>query len=90
MNDYTLALIGGGILGLASTVFWLLEGKVFGVSGFLGGVVKPRSLGGDRLLKAAVLLGLVCNRLDSGIGDTGFRYHHVARFSRENIEYRCI
>ncbi len=57
MNDITLALIGGGLIGLSATLWLLLHGRVAGISGILGGFLKaPRAEGG---LRGWFLLGLV-------------------------------
>ena len=51
------ALAGGMVIGLASAMFVLLNGRVAGISGVLGGLFKPAR--GDILLQAAFVLGLV-------------------------------
>jgi uncharacterized membrane protein YedE/YeeE len=57
LNDITLALIGGGLIGLSATLWLLLHGRVAGISGILGGFLKaPRAEGG---LRGWFLLGLV-------------------------------
>ena len=48
---------GGLILGVASAMFILLNGRVLGISGILGGLVKP--LPGDAAWRLAFLAGLV-------------------------------
>ncbi len=50
------ALIGGGIIGLASSFLLLFAGRVFGVSGILGGLAFPAK--GDALWRVGSLLGL--------------------------------
>jgi uncharacterized protein len=42
MRDFTAltALIGGGIIGLAASIFLLAHGRICGVSGLLGGLVR--------------------------------------------------
>ena len=52
-------LIGGLIIGLASSLFLFLSGRVAGISGIFGGLIdKPRS--GDSLWRATFILGLIC------------------------------
>lgn len=51
------ALAGGMVIGLASAMFVLLNGRVAGISGVLGGLLQPAR--GDILLQAAFVLGLV-------------------------------
>jgi uncharacterized membrane protein YedE/YeeE len=58
-NHFTpwASLAGGVLLGLASAMFVLLNGRVLGISGILGGLVKPRS--GDVGWRLAFLAGLL-------------------------------
>jgi hypothetical protein len=58
-NHFTpwASLAGGVLLGLASAMFILLNGRVLGISGILGGLVKPRS--GDIGWRLAFLAGLL-------------------------------
>jgi len=51
------ALIGGLIIGLAAALFVLLNGRIAGISGILGGLLRPRS--GDFGWRVAFVLGLV-------------------------------
>jgi uncharacterized membrane protein YedE/YeeE len=59
MENFTpvSALIGGVIIGGAATLLLLLNGRVAGVSGILGGLLAPQR--GDALWRAALLAGLV-------------------------------
>jgi uncharacterized membrane protein YedE/YeeE len=43
MHDLTLwsALLGGGLIGIAASLLWLVSGRVAGISGILGGVLIP-------------------------------------------------
>ena len=52
-----VTLMGGALIGLAAAIFWLLTGRIAGVSDLAGGMVKGRP--GDRLWRALFLLGLV-------------------------------
>ena len=51
------SLAGGLLLGLAAALFILLNGRVLGISGILGGLVKPRS--GDAGWRIAFIAGLL-------------------------------
>ena len=50
------SLTGGLILGVASAMFILLNGRILGISGILGGLMPPK--GGDTFWRVAFLLGL--------------------------------
>ena len=56
-TPYT-ALAGGVLLGLASAAFILLNGRILGISGILGGLLVP--LKGDVGWRSAFLLGMAC------------------------------
>ena len=58
-NQFTpWASLGGGLLvGLAAALFILLHGRVLGISGILGGLVRPRR--GDAGWRIAFLAGLL-------------------------------
>ncbi|SFM18354.1 YeeE/YedE family protein [Variovorax sp. OV329] len=51
------ALAGGVLIGTAAAMFVLLNGRVAGISGVLGGLLRPS--GGDVAWRVAFLLGLV-------------------------------
>lgn len=51
------SLAGGVLLGLASALFVLFSGRLLGISGILGGVIRPR--GGDIGWRLAFLAGLL-------------------------------
>ena len=51
------ALAGGAIVGLAAAMFALLNGRIAGISGVIGGLLKPSR--GDVAWRAAFVLGLV-------------------------------
>lgn len=50
------SLIGGIVLGLASALFILANGRILGISGILGGLLPPRL--GDTSWRIAFILGL--------------------------------
>ena len=58
------SLLGGAIIGLASGLLMLFNGRLAGISGILGGAVLPRT--GDWLWRALFLIGLVIGGLASG------------------------
>lgn len=51
------ALLGGAMIGLAAAVLILFNGRVAGISGVLGGLLRPRR--GDLGWRAAFVLGLL-------------------------------
>ena len=51
------ALIGGVLIGLAAAMLVLLNGRIAGISGVLGGLLRPVS--GDVAWRVAFVLGLV-------------------------------
>lgn len=58
-NHFTpwTALAGGLLLGLASALFILLNGRVLGISGIVGGLLRPRA--GDSGWRIAFVLGML-------------------------------
>lgn len=58
MNDASiLALTGGVLIGLATSLLLLTKGRIFGISGIIGGLIRP--IRGDILWRALILLGLI-------------------------------
>lgn len=53
----TLSLAGGLLLGLAAAAFILVNGRILGISGILGGLLRPRA--GDAGWRIAFLLGML-------------------------------
>ena len=51
------SLAGGMLLGVASAIFILFNGRILGISGIVGGLLSPRS--GDSGWRIAFLLGLL-------------------------------
>ncbi|HEY8356168.1 MAG TPA: YeeE/YedE family protein [Ramlibacter sp.] len=51
------AVIGGALIGLAAAVLILFNGRIAGVSGVLGGLLRPRE--GDLGWRGAFIFGLV-------------------------------
>jgi uncharacterized membrane protein YedE/YeeE len=59
MENFTplSALIGGGLIGLSAVILWVMDGRVAGISGIVGGLADaPQSDAGWRI---AFLLGLL-------------------------------
>ena len=58
-NHFTplAALAGGVLIGIAAAMFALLNGRIAGISGVLGGLLRPSS--GDTAWRVAFVLGLV-------------------------------
>lgn len=58
-NNFTpWASLGGGILlGLASAMFILINGRILGISGIVGGLLRPKS--GDVGWRLAFVLGML-------------------------------
>ena len=59
------ALIGGAIIGAAAALFVVLNGRIAGVSGILGGLMGPRA--GDVSWRIAFVAGLVAAPLAWGL-----------------------
>ncbi len=51
------ALAGGVLIGLAAAIFVLLNGRIAGISGIIGGLFRPKS--GDTAWRSAFLLGML-------------------------------
>lgn len=51
------ALAGGALIGLAAALLWLLNGRIAGISGVLGGLLKPAK--GDIAWRIAFVLGIM-------------------------------
>lgn len=59
------ALLGGLLIGLAAAMFVLLNGRIAGISGILGGLLRPAR--GDIGWRTAFLLGLIGSPLAYGL-----------------------
>lgn len=53
------SLMGGLLLGLSSALFILLNGRVLGISGILGGLIPPKS--GDSAWRISFFLGMIAS-----------------------------
>ncbi len=58
-NHFTpgLSLAGGIVLGIASALFILVNGRILGISGIVGGLLSPKA--GDVAWRVAFALGLM-------------------------------
>ncbi len=82
IENLTYPLIGGILIGLSASMLLLLKGRIFGVSGLVGGVLSPKT--GDTAWRVAALAGLVFagaillivnpDALPSGSSSSPFRY----------------
>ncbi len=57
-HDWIMGLVGGGIIGLAGALFLLVNGRIMGASGIIGGLVDGSGRS-DWVERAALLAGLV-------------------------------
>jgi uncharacterized membrane protein YedE/YeeE len=55
------ALAGGVLIGLAAALFLLFNGRIAGISGILGGLLRPAE--GDRIWRLAFVFGLIASPL---------------------------
>lgn len=56
-HDWLMGLLGGGLIGLAAALYLLLNGRIMGASGIVGGLVDGS--GSDKSEHAAFLIGLI-------------------------------
>lgn len=61
------ALLGGALIGVAATLLLLLNGRIAGVSGIAGGLLRPAT--GDVIWRALFLLGLMIGAGGYGLVD---------------------
>jgi len=61
------ALLGGALIGVAATLLLLLNGRIAGVSGIAGGLLRPAT--GDVAWRALFLLGLMIGAGGYGLVD---------------------
>lgn len=55
--DWLLALLGGGAIGLAATLFLFVNGRIAGISGIFFGLIQPKQ--GDRAWRLLFIAGLM-------------------------------
>lgn len=70
-QEWIEALVGGGLIGAASVLLLAVNGRIFGVSGIVGGVTTPRP--GDTSWRLATIVGLVA-------GGLALRFLHPSAF----------
>ena len=64
------ALIGGVLIGLSAAILWVSDGRIAGISGIVGGLVKPAQE--DAGWRVAFLLGLIAAPIVYGMAGGGF------------------
>ena len=64
------SLLGGIVLGLASAIFILFNGRILGISGILGGLMSPRA--GDIGWRVS---GVIPSPIAGGDGNREFLLH---------------
>lgn len=57
--DWIRGLIGGLMIGSAAAIYLLVNGRIMGASGIFGGLIDGSAKGGERLERAAFMLGLI-------------------------------
>jgi uncharacterized protein len=57
LTDWMLALCGGALIGASASMMLLLNGRIAGISGIVGGLLRPTS--GDVAWRVWFLVGLV-------------------------------
>jgi len=63
--DPISALIGGGLIGLASALLMLFNGRIAGISGILGGALMMSA--GDKLWRLSFIVGLIAAPIIAGL-----------------------
>lgn len=72
----TTAVMGGALIGVAAALFALLNGRIAGISGVLGGLLKP--VRGDIAWRVAFIAGLIGAPLLYGLFEEVPRPHIAA------------
>ncbi|MFC0387665.1 YeeE/YedE family protein [Muricoccus vinaceus] len=59
MENFTpvSSALGGALIGLSTALLWIANGRVAGISGIIGGIIKPK--GGEVAWRLAFLTGLI-------------------------------
>ena len=67
LNNFTpwASLVGGLIIGLATVLFLMFNGRIAGISGIVGGLLNPKK--SDILWRSAFVAGLVLSPLAFGL-----------------------
>ena len=58
MNQFVMAAIGGGLIGVAASILLLTQGRIAGISGIIGSLMKSDVK--DKGWRWAFFLGLLC------------------------------
>lgn len=74
LHSYVHSLIGGALIGFASALYLLLDGRIAGVSGIISGALKPPRE--DQLRSAAFILGLFLGPIIYRVGAGGWPSVH--------------
>jgi uncharacterized membrane protein YedE/YeeE len=69
MHPFLSALLGGALIGLSASMFLLLNGRVAGISGIVGGLLEPTER--DSGWRVAFVLGLVVPGLAAALAFPG-------------------
>lgn len=72
--SYFHSLIGGALIGLASSLYLLLDGRIAGVSGIIGGSLRPT--GENQLRNLSFLFGLFLGPVIYRLGFGGWPMLH--------------
>lgn len=59
LPTWSLALLGGALIGAASALLLLTHGRIAGISGITGSLLPPLPRPGDRAWRVAFLVGLL-------------------------------
>lgn len=59
MHDYVVALIGGGMIGLAAVMLMIGQGRVMGVSGIASALLPPYEKNEDLSWRLAFIVGII-------------------------------
>ena len=51
------AIVGGALIGLSASFLWIANGRIAGISGIVGGLLRPRM--GDLMWRVAFIVGLL-------------------------------
>jgi len=65
-------LIGGALIGIAASLLLLMNGRIAGISGILGGIFGPIG-GADRFWRVAFVVGLICGAAIYSFASGGFK-----------------
>jgi len=58
MNQFVMAIIGGGLIGVAASILLMTQGRIAGISGIAGALMKSEVT--DKGWRWAFFIGLLC------------------------------